>query len=1448
VFAVALLLAIITFVPSALAQAPIFGPKTFTRIPGRSEGFEENFTLSSLSGTFTLIVQNGDANGKRRANGGEIALNGFKLVTDTELNLRTGRIEKIINASALRAANVLSIKLKGGQGVGSDQPPFITVSIVRNTGDIDGPIITINQPKSGDIFATTPIEVSGTVTDTSEVASLKVNGNQISVANDAFSTQVTLTPGSNQIAVMATDSIGNSSQMSVDVTLQVARLLSVVPNAAQTGQSLQVEIKGEFTHFAQGTTQANFGAGITVGGASQNAFGPVTVINPTTVTAQITISASAVVGPRTVSVQTGAEQVVLTNAFSITAAPPPLPSIIAVTPNTAQAGQSVSVTVTAQNTNFSQDTTQASFGAGISVGGAAEGDFGPVTVNSATSITVQLTINASAVAGPRTVSVRTGVEEVSLANGFTVTATGQGPTISITAPVAGTFVFVKRPTIEVNYSAAGGIDFSSLIFKGNDQPLTTNCQLNNTGGRCTLANDLPEGSVTLMASIKDLTGNTGTGSVQFTIDSVPVQISITAPAAGLITKDENVEVKGTVGAGVNSVKVNDVAATLTGNTFSATVSLGQGVNMLVAVGTTANGKTGTNSVSVTRDVVAPIIRIDSPREGFTSIDNEIVITGVVNDIVSGGIDAQVKVNGINATVANGAFVVMNVALVRGPNTIEAIATDSVGNTGRHSIVVNFEVPVGVRLTIGSGDGQKAVVKQLLPQPLVAVVKDDLGNPVAGRVVRFEVTRNSGTLKVNGDDTPMRMVQVPTDGSGRAAVLFTLGDTTGEGNNRVMATALGVAGEVGFCATALPAAANKILANMGDNQRGVTAQPLANRFEALVVDLDGNPLQGVDVTFTVVKGNGRLDGQEKLVKVTGNDGIARVVLTLGPDPGISNNVVNATFEGLAGLAATFTSSALAPGDPANTRFSGVVLDNGHIPIPGALVTIDGTNLQATTDQNGQFLLTNVPVGHIHLHVDPTNSPRPETFPELAFVTVTVAGQNNILGQPILIPALDMENSKIVGGNQDVTLTMRGVPGLAMTIFANSVKCPGGAPTCRVTISQVHLDKVPMAPPNGTLFMPPAWTIQPHGVHFTKPARMTIPNNGLAPGRIIDMFQFDHDLNMFVNVGKGTVSQDGLTITTDPGFGITAAGWGGGGPPPPPRTCASSCDDNNPCTTDSCQDGRCVHTSREGARCDDSSACSVAVCRNSACVIDSKKADGSSCDDKKFCTDNDRCMGGTCKGDQKASKIVPPAISISRTLDDGLVNITKTALQKLGITKKVEAKVSISGVRKSVCCEDRKEDVTNITVSLAGELEVQIFETQILGLRLPLPPPLDTGLGLFAKGKISGNLFASPLTKDNCKNEWQGSGGGTLGAQIDLSLKAKISEIVDITPLGASTGVSASCVLTGTSGGVVSKCRGNFNGVVLKSEIKFFNNKITIIDEVLVQPSSLGPFESIINIIE
>jgi hypothetical protein len=177
---------------------------------------------------------------------------------------------------------------------------------------------------------------------------------------------------------------------------------------------------------------------------------------------------------------------------------------------------------------------------------------------------------------------------------------------------------------------------------------------------------------------------------------------------------------------------------------------------------------------------------------------------------------------------------------------------------------------------------------------------------------------------------------------------------------------------------------------------------------------------------------------------------------------------------------------------------------------------------------------------------------------------------------------------------VVVEMKGVPGLTLTVYPHSTIFPNGDVVGRLSISQVKLDKVPMPPPNGSIFMPPAWTIQPPNIFFDPPAKITIPNDGLPPGRIIDIFQFDHDLEFFTNVGTGTVTSDGLLIVSDPGFGITKSGWGGCGTPPPPNTCAGGCPE--------CQ--KCV---------------------NGSCVADTAK-NGQACDDKNSCTKNNTCDAG------------------------------------------------------------------------------------------------------------------------------------------------------------------------------------------------------------------------------
>ena len=181
-------------------------------------------------------------------------------------------------------------------------------------------------------------------------------------------------------------------------------LTTVNPNSGAQGQTIaNVALTGNFTHWVQGTTTATFGANITVNSLAVN--------SATSATASISIDPLATVGVRNVTLTTGGEIVTLTGGFTINAGPAVISSVVA---NTGQQGQSLTVTVTGTGTHFAQGSTSASFGLGITVGS--------INVASATSATVQLTIQAGAAVGARTVTLTTGGENASLTNGFSVTA------------------------------------------------------------------------------------------------------------------------------------------------------------------------------------------------------------------------------------------------------------------------------------------------------------------------------------------------------------------------------------------------------------------------------------------------------------------------------------------------------------------------------------------------------------------------------------------------------------------------------------------------------------------------------------------------------------------------------------------------------------------------------------------------------------------------------------------------------------------------------------------------------------------------------------------------------------------------------------------------------------------------------------------------------------------
>src|SRR5215208_5936679 len=66
----------LAFSSVALGHTPVFGPRSFTRVSGPPNTFRESFNASILQGTFTLIIENGDASGNRRITDASIRLNG----------------------------------------------------------------------------------------------------------------------------------------------------------------------------------------------------------------------------------------------------------------------------------------------------------------------------------------------------------------------------------------------------------------------------------------------------------------------------------------------------------------------------------------------------------------------------------------------------------------------------------------------------------------------------------------------------------------------------------------------------------------------------------------------------------------------------------------------------------------------------------------------------------------------------------------------------------------------------------------------------------------------------------------------------------------------------------------------------------------------------------------------------------------------------------------------------------------------------------------------------------------------------------------------------------------------------------------------------------------------------------------------------------------------------
>ncbi len=186
-----------------------------------------------------------------------------------------------------------------------------------------------------------------------------------------------------------------------------------------------------------------------------------------------------------------------------------------------------------------------------------------------------------------------------------------------------------------------------------------------------------------------------------------------------------------------------------------------------------------------------------------------------------------------------------------------------------TVTVDPLLPRATRLKIISGDEQQGLPGEALEKSFVVEVRDQFDKPLQGAQVTFSVTGGEGTLSA---------ASAVTGADGRAESILTLGPNPG--TNTVAAAVTGV--QEGQMFTAEGVRIPKSLKMIsGDEQQGLPGEALEKSFVVEVRDQFDKPLQGAEVTFSVTSGGGTLSATSA---VTGADGRAESILTLGPDLG------------------------------------------------------------------------------------------------------------------------------------------------------------------------------------------------------------------------------------------------------------------------------------------------------------------------------------------------------------------------------------------------------------------------------------------------------------------------------------------------------------------------------------------------------------------------------------
>ncbi|RKY87976.1 hypothetical protein DRQ11_04880, partial [candidate division KSB1 bacterium] len=404
---------------------------------------------------------------------------------------------------------------------------------------------------------------------------------------------------------------------------------------------------------------------------------------------------------------------------------------------------------------------------------------------------------------------------------------------------------------------------------------------------------------------------------------------------------------------------------------------------------------------------AHTLRIDGRQPG-SKID-KFIFTTDPNFVPSGKEDVQVPLTDPNGQVY--AFLTLGTTT----GEVEVTASSPGLNTVTFTATALPDVPAVVQKT--GGDGQSGNAGDQLPDSLEVTVYDQYNNLVSDVAVTFSVIQGGGTLDGTTDTTKV----VLTDSYGKARVSLTLGGT--DSTNIVQASVQGLS-PVEFTATAFVGPPAELHYVSGDSLTGIINSPLPQPFKVKVTDTFGGGVEGHPVTFTVTAGGGNFNGSTTVVDTTDAEGIAQATLTLGPEVGTYNNVVevSSSYEGnpLTGSPITFRASGgysqatklvyvdgddqtYYAGEPLPKPFKVKTTDDNGQPVSGHPVTFKvisgGGTLDGDTDTIKVVNTNDEGIAQVVL----TLGPHVGTDNNVVEAKATRDGVHDLNGSPIIFTA-------------------------------------------------------------------------------------------------------------------------------------------------------------------------------------------------------------------------------------------------------------------------------------------------------------------------------------------------------------------------------------------------------------------------------------------------------------